>query len=142
LFRPVGRKRKDWKLMPTKGKNTSLDNLWRDCIRERAGGACEYCGKTTSLNSHHIFSRSNYNVRWDLSNGICLCVGHHIFGNFSAHKSPLEFCEWLKEVRGNDWYEALRIAAKQKVDLAQLKDNKKVELRNKLNELQRNKLNG
>ncbi len=90
--------------VPKKTKNVTLDNLWRDAVKFRAGMKCEYCGKTTGLNSHHIFSRSNKKVRWDINNGICLCVLHHVFGQFSAHKSPLEFAEWLKTVRSEKWY--------------------------------------
>ena len=44
---------------------------------------------------------------------MCLCIGHHIFGNFSAHKAPLEFAEWLKEKRGEVWYNDLRRKAAQ-----------------------------
>lgn len=111
-FRPPGRKRKDWDQFPQKGKNTALDNMWRDVVKDKAGNICEYCGKNTSLNAHHIFSRSNFSTRWEIGNGISLCVGHHIFGIFSAHKSPVEFIEWLKEKRGIEWYENLRSKAK------------------------------
>lgn len=86
----------------------SMDLLWARKIRERAGGKCEYCGKADGLNSHHIFSRSNRTTRWDPDNGVSLCVAHHVFGNFSAHKSPIEFLEWLKGVRGEEWYARLR----------------------------------
>lgn len=95
-----------------KPKNVSLDNLWSKTVKDRAGNKCEYCGKDSGLNSHHIFSRSNKRVRWDLDNGICVCVLHHVFGMFSAHKSPIEFVEWLKEYRGIEWYERLRLKAK------------------------------
>jgi len=85
-----------------------LDKLWAEFIKLRAGSKCEYCGKPDGLNSHHIFSRSNGSVRWEPDNGISLCVSHHVFGNFSAHKSPIEFVEWIKKVRGKDWYSRLR----------------------------------
>mgnify|MGYP003762010899 CR=1 FL=1 len=88
-----------------------LDTLWSDKVKE--GGKCDYCGKNTYLNAHHIFSRSNYSVRWDLDNGICLCSGHHTLNSsFSAHKTPAEFIEWIKEKRGIEWYERLRSKAK------------------------------
>ena len=60
------------------------------------------------MNSHHIFSRSRANLRWDLDNGVCLCAGHHVFSNFSAHKAPIDFVEWLREKRGESWYNSLR----------------------------------
>jgi hypothetical protein len=90
----------------------SLDNLWAKAVKIRAGDRCEYCGKITTLNSHHIFSRSNMATRWDVNNGVCLCVSHHVFGKMSAHKAPIEFVEWLKEKRGELWYEQLRAKAK------------------------------
>lgn len=94
---------------PSKRK---LDLLWAKGVKLRARGRCEYCGKDTGLNSHHIFSRSNLRTRWDYNNGVCLCVSHHVFGQMSAHKAPIEFVEWLKEKRGEGWYERLREKAK------------------------------
>ena len=90
----------------------TCDILWAKVIKKKAGNKCEYCGKTTTLNSHHIFSRSNRATRWCRDNGVCLCVSHHVFGNMSAHKAPIEFVEWLKEKRGEEWYEMLRQKAK------------------------------
>lgn len=91
----------------------TLDTLWAKIIKARANNKCEYCGKSEHLNAHHLFSRSNNSLRWDLDNGICLCVTHHVFGIFSAHKAPLEFAEWVKETRGIEWYENLRKKAKE-----------------------------
>lgn len=96
-----------------KPKLETLDILWSKVVKRLAGDKCEYCGKANGLNSHHIFSRSNHSVRWELKNGICLCVSHHVFGLFSAHKSPIEFVEWIKEKRGVEWYEDIRVRAKQ-----------------------------
>ncbi|PNX47079.1 MAG: hypothetical protein BV456_11455, partial [Thermoplasmata archaeon M8B2D] len=70
------------------------------------------CGNRSALNSHHVISRANKSVRWDLHNGVCLCVGHHI-GMQSAHKNPLWFIEWIKKERGEDWYHLLRIKSNQ-----------------------------
>lgn len=97
-----------------KGKKPTigaLDTLWSKLVKLKAGNKCEYCGKTEGLNSHHIFSRSNRTTRWDDENGVSLCVAHHVFGTFSAHKAPLEFAEWLKETRGEEWYKKIRFRA-------------------------------
>ena len=94
-----------------KPKQEGLDDLWSKAVKALAGNKCEYCGKVTGLNSHHVFSRSNNRVRWDTDNGVCVCVLHHVFGLFSAHKSPIEFVEWIKEARGVGWYEKLRAKA-------------------------------
>ncbi|MCK4320968.1 hypothetical protein KAX08_00395 [candidate division WOR-3 bacterium] len=96
-----------------------LDKLWAEIIKKRADYRCEYrepanrCKKMTYLNTHHIFSRSNLSVRWDLDNGVCLCSGHHTLNNNSAHKAPAEFIEWIKEMWGIEWYENLRKKANQ-----------------------------
>ena len=104
-------KRKAWatKLKNRPGKvNKTRDKNWSYMVKELAGNKCEYCGKTENLNSHHIFSRSNHNLRWDVVNGCCLCAGCHTFSTkFSAHKTPLEFAIWIKEYRGEEWYEDL-----------------------------------
>lgn len=110
-------KKKSWitKLKNSPGKlNKARDNNWRYLVKELAGNKCEYCGKTEYLNAHHIFSRSNHAVRWYLPNGIALCAGHHTLkSDFSAHKTPADFVEWVKEYRGLEWYEDLRSRAKQ-----------------------------
>lgn len=85
------------------------DSLWSEIIKLRAKGKCEYCRSTSSLNSHHIFSRSNGSVRYDINNGVCLCAKHHVFDSrFSAHKAPAEFMAWIEDTRGRDWLMALR----------------------------------
>lgn len=100
-----------------KAKRVYLDNLWSEIVKLMAGGQCEYCGKESSLNSHHIFSRSRLNLRWETDNGVCLCAGHHVLSNSSAHKAPIEFVEWLREKRGDAWYDGLRIKSREIVKL-------------------------
>ena len=51
-----------------KGIDGKLDDAWSELVKLEAGYKCEYCGKNTTLNSHHIFSRSNRSVRWDERN--------------------------------------------------------------------------
>lgn len=93
-------------------KNSYLDNLWRELVKKNADGKCERCGREGKyLNCHHIFSRSRKSVRWDESNGCLLCAGCHSLRNDSAHKSPLEFSDWIRARRGEKWYQDLRIRA-------------------------------
>lgn len=97
-----------------KGIDGQLDIAWSKLVKLRAGMKCEYCGKTSYLNSHHIYSRSKKSVRWDVMNGISLCVGHHTFSSkFSAHKTPLEFMDWLINKKGQNFVDTLRIKANQ-----------------------------
>ena len=112
-------KKAKWRKVVKKAKTTrkklrdKLDNLWAEIVKQRAGNKCEYCDKTTYLNSHHIFSRSNLSVRWSLNNGTCLCSGHHTLNTLSAHKAPMEFDEWIRDKRGYLWYTDLRKEANQ-----------------------------
>lgn len=94
-----------------------LDDEWSLAVKVKAGFKCEYCGATSWLNSHHIFSRSNFSVRWDIENGICLCALHHTLGNFSAHKSPMDFSQWILEYKGQEWYDKLLPKARMTVKL-------------------------
>lgn len=105
----MGQKRTTTKkrMRRTPPKYKLLDSLWSELVKWRADGKCEYCGSGEYLNSHHVFSRSNLHLRWDLENGACLCPKHHVLGNHSAHKAPLEFAEFFKEKRGLKWYRTL-----------------------------------
>lgn len=95
-----------------KGVDGKLDIAWSKLVKLRAKNKCEYCGKKTTLNSHHIFSRVNRSVRWDVKNGISLCVKHHIScTKTSAHGAPLSFHKWLTEYRGEKELDMLTFKA-------------------------------
>lgn len=114
-----------------KALNNKLDRLWSLLVKHRAGWRCEYCGtREKVLNSHHIYSRSNFSTRWDVENGVCLCVGHHTFSStFSAHKTPTEFTEWLYKEKGEAFMNQLRVNAHA---IAKLKPFEKQELAEQL----------
>ena len=109
-------KRKKWAtdLRNSPGKvNKRKDKEWAKKIKERDNYKCIKCGKTTYLNSHHIYSRNNHAIRWDIDNGVTLCSGCHTMSSrFSAHKTPLEFVLWIKEKRGDEWFNRLREKAR------------------------------
>lgn len=97
-----------------KGIDGKLDEAWSKLVKLRANNKCEVCGKTSPLNSHHIYSRSNRSVRWDVKNGVSLCVAHHTFSSkFSAHKTPTEFTYWLEDKKGKDFMSNLMLKAHQ-----------------------------
>jgi hypothetical protein len=87
-----------------------LDAAWSELVKLRANYQCEVCGKTKNLNSHHIWSRIRKSVRWDVQNGVCLCVGCHV-GPKSAHKDPMWFADWIRRKRGEDWYNMMTLRA-------------------------------
>ena len=95
-----------------KGIDGKLDIAWAKLVKLRAGNKCEVCGSCGILHSHHIYSRSKKSTRWHVLNGICLCVGCHVFSSkFSAHKTPLEFTQWLLKYKGQDYIDRLQIKA-------------------------------
>lgn len=100
------------KISPRKKLIAKLDKLVSEIVA--ISQICERCGKKggqgagKTINTHHIFSRSNLSVRWYKPNLIGLDAGCHCLNNNSAHKAPVEFIEWLKETRGIKWYNDLR----------------------------------
>tara|TARA_R110000803_G_scaffold76454_1_gene141073 strand:+ start:12848 stop:13231 length:384 start_codon:yes stop_codon:yes gene_type:complete len=97
-----------------KGIDGKLDIIWSKLVKLRAGMKCEIenCKHKPTLNSHHVFSRKNSSTRWDLNNGLCLCIGHHTMSSkFSAHGNPIAFTYWLEEYKGSDWIDALSFKA-------------------------------
>lgn len=93
-----------------------LDTLWSKLVKDKANNTCERCfSQAKRLNSHHLVSRRYIQTRYNLSNGISLCVGCH----FYAHQNSLEFSKWVIEKKGEDWYNRLQLKkqALTKVDL-------------------------
>lgn len=92
----------------TKGQIEMLDSLWAQAVKARARYACEYCRKTTPLNSHHVIGRRNKTLRHAVSNGCCLCVAHH----FWAEQNGVAFAKWILEKRGEKWWNDLQVQAR------------------------------
>jgi len=131
--------------------NDHLDDLWRKMILLRDGNQCQKCGKRKSLGSgnsiqpHHIYGRSNFRVRWNPTNGIALCGGCHTLTNYSAHKAPIDFINWLKKERGEEWWlklseEANKEGGSRKWTIMEKKDLE-IELEWTLHKLQEQKEN-
>jgi len=91
-------------------KEQTILDLWSKAVKIKYSYKCAYCkrsDKEARLNSHHIFSRRHKATKYDLDNGICLCVDHHKFKPFSAHESP-EFILWMIDFIGKEKYEDLK----------------------------------
>lgn len=87
------------------------DELWGKIVIEKWGNKCACCETKNTLNPHHIITRSNKRLRWDIENGICLCALHHTLSStFSAHKRPDKFIAWLEKTH-NKTYNSLKIKA-------------------------------
>ena len=85
---------------------------WSKAIKERDNYKCRICKKYgVSLNSHHILSWDKFvEHRYDLNNGITLCVGchemfHSIYGK--GKNTPYQFKQFEKTL------EAFKVALKE-----------------------------
>ena len=119
----------------TKKKNTraqvikECDRLWSLAVRQR-DGKCLYPGcNKDNLQAHHIFSRRNMSTRFDIENGACICMGHHLYG---AHQNYEEFRDMVIEEIGKKGFERLKAKANltQKWSLPEL-----IEIKHQLNRL-------
>ncbi len=90
------------KTIKKKTLKNKLDKLFSLKIRER--GRCERCGYPDTLQTSHIYSRSNLSVRWDEDNAFCYCAGCH----FWWHKNPLEAQEFTLRKYGKIKYDKLQ----------------------------------
>lgn len=80
-----------------------MDKLFSDIIRSQ--GVCDKCGSTRNLQCAHVISRRHLKTRFDLENGLCLCVKCHLF---EAHREPHEFVRWFDNKYGGSLYEELK----------------------------------
>jgi hypothetical protein len=69
---------------------------WRRAVMRRDGYACKLCGATERLQVHHIRKFAAYpESRWDVANGLTLCVECH--GAFRGSED--EYAETLSLLR-------------------------------------------
>ena len=88
-------------------KRDPEDIKWSKLVRDR-DGKCRVCGKTppSKLDAHHIRPRGRSITRWDLSNGITLCVHHHVFGKDAIHNS-INQEKWMTDIIGKKEWDRL-----------------------------------
>ena len=91
-----------------------MDVIWGNIIKAMADNRCAVCEYLNipstidkryygqSINAHHIAGKNCLRLRYDVRNGIALCVGHHRFGKLNAHDHGLWFGDILKVIRVND----------------------------------------
>ena len=77
-------------------KRDAADKWFSDCIRHRAGYACEHChkqflGLEQGFECCHIYGRANKSTRWYPGNCVALCSGCH--RRFTEH--PMDFTSWV-----------------------------------------------
>ena len=85
-------------------KLTKEDKEWALNVKKRDEFKCIICGSTEFLNSHHLLPRERKDTKLDITNGVTLCVSHHMFSRIiSAHNHPIAFAMWLQENRPEQW---------------------------------------
>lgn len=87
----------------------SVEKLWAECVKARAGYKSEYSQKTENLNSHHIHGKPNYRLRFELDNGVCITSGEHFYIAHNAGREN-EFKDWACKQHGLDRDKAKRLA--------------------------------
>lgn len=80
-----------------------LDKAWSEAVRKR-DVSCRKCNGMGALSAHHAFGRRHESTRWDLDNGVLLCLHHHLWW---AHRDPGGFAVWFRSHVGVDVYERL-----------------------------------
>ncbi len=93
---------KPTKKTPRRKMIDALDAMFSRKVRAR-DKACLRCGNAKTY-THHIFSRKYMGTRWDMENGIALCLRHHRM----AHGDAQEFLAWVISWMGQKAYDKLQ----------------------------------
>lgn len=70
------------------------DRLWAELIKLIHGKKCAKCGTEFNIHSHHLISRTNWNLRFDVDNGLPMCEYHHIIW---LKQYPIDYVRWLNK---------------------------------------------
>lgn len=76
----LGAANPNWKggISPDPERNRYRAKMWSKQVKERDSFTCRECGSGDSLHSHHIKRWRDYpELRYDLDNGITLCIDCH-----------------------------------------------------------------
>ena len=74
-----------------------LDKCWAGQVI--GGGPCEVCGSRFMVDAHHYIKRTNFNLRWNIRNGIRLC---RLKCHKWAESDPKWFAKWFQKNRPAD----------------------------------------
>lgn len=81
-------------------KDSTKLTKWSKQVRERDGNECKLCKCKEKLHAHHIIPKDkDYSLRYDINNGITLCISCHAKteGYQKGHTHPKEVRKKLSE---------------------------------------------
>lgn len=81
------------------------DKLWQIAVIEEWGDKCEVDGKLSGPPHHFIPKSLSNNLRYDIKNGVPLCVGCHFVHH---HKGDPEISIAIVKKRGKKWLNYLK----------------------------------
>lgn len=89
-------KKREGKASPRKPRANVYAN-WATQVRDRADRICQCCGGE-GAESHHLFEKGSArfrHLRFDLRNGVYLCLSCHQTGPNAAHRNLADFRELM-----------------------------------------------
>ena len=93
-----------------KNKKTQLmkqaDHLWFDILMKPI---CEVCGGIACSVHHYYYKGSFAHLRYDLENGIPICISCHYKIHF---KDPKPWEEIIENKRGKEWTDRMELKSK------------------------------
>lgn len=82
------------------------DDLFFEACRKKYGNRCMFCGRQYDK-AHHFFCKGQYpHLRYDLDNGVNICIIEHSGIHQTGKKSEIE--KQIIEKRGKQWFVDLR----------------------------------
>lgn len=117
-IKEIKARRKWWKKKPKKDlglpvskskliKNDCL-NLWFEIIHLIYNETCAACGRIGGCSGHHFFGQKAYpSVKFDLDNGVLLCIGCHIMKVHRKGQTEIARDALIMRI-GIDRFEALK----------------------------------
>ncbi len=84
-------------------KITAADRSFADCVKAAYDYTCEVCGIQGRMETSHIHSRANRNIRWCKDNAIPKCHTCHRWW----HQNPTESGIWFRKKYGDNYADLL-----------------------------------
>ena len=98
--------------MKRKSRTKTALDLWKKYVKQRDGYTCRRCGKSrpdVQIQAHHVISSTNWRLRFDPLNGVCVCAGCHM--GFFHGNDPFDWPiveDWYKKNVDWDYLQANR----------------------------------